>query len=457
MATYRLFGDLQGPKTATAAPSGGLLTGLMFQVSSGSWLDGYWVWVCPDGGSTAPQKFALWIPYEGATGPTGALVPGTTVTSAELVPGQWNFVPLPQAVGLSVNTLYQLETGWLDGTPVTLDAWGSGNRWPNGVTEGLLYAPPAGPNSMAQGSYDPGQHDPTKAMTLYNVNGGSLYWWIDVQVTTEAPPGSSYRLWPGMPAVPNAPKNQEPWDSTEQSCGTEFRLSDAYPAYTLNKIWFYSPVGFAGEDPPTPKAGLLPSSCAIFNIPDSGDPADATFVEGTVMGEAGPSPSSMPDWRKPDGTVASPGDGWVYQAYDGIKLPPGKYKTAIYSYAGGTTQAAQFYFFDEAWSYFGSPTGDSGAVVPHGIVFGPLSSPAEGDASPAYSNDPSNGTLVPGNSTYINNGDATNDPPTASGVFLYPAYVDVTDFGENRWIDVEVTPVSAPRPARGGTLLTSFP
>ena len=36
----------------------------------------------------------------------------------------------------------------------------------------------------------------------------------------------------------------------------------------------------------------------------------------------------MPSWRKPDGTAAKPGDGWVYCAYQGVRLRKGKYKSA---------------------------------------------------------------------------------------------------------------------------------
>ena len=161
-------------------------------------------------------------------------------------------------------------------------------------------------------------------------------------------------------------------------------------------------------------------------------------------GHGRPSPAKTPDWRKPDGKTAKAGDGWIYCAYEGVKLPEGRYKTAVYCYGGGTTTDYKYYFFQEQRFYFGSVINDStGAAIgrataPDGIRNGPLYSPNVAKAAPAQSNGSVPvipvGTIVHGNSTYQVN-DSSN-----TGTFLYPDMFDSADDGEVRWVDVEVTP-----------------
>jgi hypothetical protein len=361
---------------------------------------------------------------------TGVIVPGTTVRSGELVPGRWNFVRLPHPVPLSIATAYQLQTGATGGVPLTQNMWGPHDRWAKGVTSGPLFAPSTGPGTdqCAAAAGD----NPTKVVAAYSY--GFPYFWLDVQITTAPPAGSSYRLWPSMPRIVAPPKttgDDEVADTSEQSSGTEFWLS---AECTLDKIWFFSPLPDALAE--TPAAALLPGACAIFDI------ATQSMVGGTMRGTAGPSPSKLPDWRKPDGSAAKAGDGWIYCAYQGITLPAGKYKTAVYCYGGGTTLNYKYYFFQEQRFYFGpvlnasnDPSGP--ATVPDGIRNGPLYSPSAAKAALAQSNGsipaiPA-GTLVHGNSTYQIN-DASN-----TGTFLYPDSFDCEDDGEVRWVDVEVT------------------
>ena len=432
--THRLFGNRRGPAAAMSTGSKGLVTSLVFEMKTGGgWLEGYWLWVCDTGQSTAPQTFTVWLPYQGANYvDTGEIVPGTTVTSGRLVPGRWNFVPLRHAVSLSIATQYQLETGTVGGVPVTQHMWGPGNPWAKGVTSGPLFAPPSGPNSTDQCAVAPGSN-PTKVVAAYSY--AFPYLWLDVQISTKAPAGSSYRLWPSMPRIVAPPKTtgSDVADTSEQSAGTEFWLSTEC---TLDKIWFYSP----RRNPlvKTPAAVLLPSACAIFDI------ASQSMVPGTMRGTTGPHPSKMPNWRRPDGAAAKPGDGWVYCAYQGIRLRKGKYKTAVYSYGGGTTLDVKYYFFQEQASYFGPVVNESTgaairpATVPNGIKNGPLYAPNVAKAALAQSNGTISaipaGTAVHGNSTYqVNDGSNT-------GTFLYPGTFDSSDGGEVRWVDVEVTP-----------------
>jgi hypothetical protein len=238
-----------------------------------------------------------------------------------------------------------------------------------------------------------------------------------------------------MPLIVAPPKttDSDMADTSEQSSGTEFWLSTECK---LDKIWFFSPVPnpVAG----TPAAALLPGACAIFDI------ANQTMVDDTMRGTTGADPTSMPDWRKPDGKAAKAGDGWVYCAYEGVRLPAGKYKTAVYCYGGGTTKDYRYYFFQEQRFYFGSVINDNTGVAagpataPDGIRNGPLYSPNVSRAAPAQSNGSVSaipvGATVRGNSTYQIN-DASN-----TGTFLYPDTFDSADHGEVRW-GAEVTPL----------------
>ena len=93
---------------SATAYSGSYLAGLVFQVTtSGMWFSGYWWWVCPTGGATGAQVFALW-----ADAATVVLIPGGTVTSGTLTPGQWNYVPLTTPVNLSNGVPYVAATGY---------------------------------------------------------------------------------------------------------------------------------------------------------------------------------------------------------------------------------------------------------------------------------------------------------------------------------------------------------
>ena len=110
-------------------------------------------------------------------------------------------------------------------------------------------------------------------------------------------------------------------------------------------------------------------------------------------------------------------------AYSGVTLTPGRYQTCVWS-AGGNA------FFAEERSYFEN----GGPASASGIVNGPLTSPNVAMAT------------SPGNSTY-----------QLGASFPYPATFDSSDFGENRWVDVEVTPAAGPPSAGSGTILSFLP
>jgi hypothetical protein len=154
---------------------------------------------------------------------------------------------------------------------------------------------------------------------------------------------------------------------------------------TLDNIWFYSPAG----------STQLPTRCAVWDV--------ATETE--VTGTDNPSPS----WS------GAAGNGWVACGYSGIVLPPGGYKVAVYTPGGSVN------FYQETESYFGG--GGQASVA--GIVSGPLSAPNLANAT------------GPGQCTYQHGG------------WLYPDTYDTVFDGQNRWVDVEVTPA--------GTAVGSLP
>jgi hypothetical protein len=164
----------------------------------------------------------------------------------------------------------------------------------------------------------------------------------------------------------------------------------------LNNIWFYSP--------PAVSPAALPAICAIWNV------RNQQVVPGTQ--------NNSPAWS---GTA---GSGWVACPYPGVTLPAGDYKVTVFT-TGGSTD-----FYQETEEYWGAGPGAGG------IVSGPLSAPGVA------------GATAPGQTTYHHGG------------FGYPDTYDTEFNGQNRWVDVEVTPSAAANPsptADSGAFLTFFP
>ena len=381
---YRLFPSTNGP-SALASYNGTFEPGIVFEVTTGgAWFEGYWWWVAPSGQSTASQEFVLWSMYNGTQ---GAIVPAATVNSGTLVPGQWNYVPLPTPIELTIGTatgatsgtaVYIACTSFSGNFPETDNQFGGGQTYSAGIVSGPLtaYSDSTGSNpppfSLHQGVFGVTTAASSPPITGYS----SSNFWMDVQVSSTPPAGASFRIWPNYPVIPGTAST----DTGQQTTGTEFWLSEAC---TLDNIWFYSPPG----------AGVLPSRCGIFDI------ATQKEVSGTD--------NSSPSWQLQGGAAASPGAGWVYCSYSGssVVLPTGKYKVCVYS--GGGSE-----FYQENVYYFSGGPGASN------IVNGPLTCPSTSNAT------------SPGNSTY------------QDGAWSYPDTFDTKDNGENRWIDVEVTPSS---------------
>ena len=318
MTTYRLFPSAEGP-VSPASYSGPLVVGVAFEVTTGGcWLDGYWWWVCPSSQSTSSQKFALWCAYNTDA---AILVASATVTSETLTPGEWNYVPLTAPVPLSIGATYIACTGLSDDFPISNSQFGPGQPYGAGIVNGPLtaFSDVAGSLPMALGMsqclFSVAGNDPTVNLPGEGFESSNL--WMDVQVDTTPPAGTSYRLWPNYPQIPG----QVSIDTNSETNGTEFSLSEAC---TLDNIWFYSPTSLTVGGPAT----VLPSRCAIFDVNSQ------QVVAGTD--------NTSPSWSGPAGS------GWVACAYSGVILPAGDYKVAVH-YGGGAE------FYQENIHYFSTP------------------------------------------------------------------------------------------------------
>ena len=357
--TYRLFPSTSGPSSPVSY-SGSFLAGVLFEVTnSGCYFDGYWWWVCPSGQPTTAQTFALWQVWNDGL---GTVIPSATVTSGSLTPGQWNFVPLATPVPLAIGACYNACTGFSGSFPDTNNQFGSGGPYAAGVTNGPLTAfsdqsgsQPA-PFNNAQGLFSVAGTNP--AVNMPGAGSNSANFWMDLQVGTTAPAGSSYRLWPNFPTK----LNQVDGSTTGYTLATEFKLSQSC---TLDNIWFYSPTG----------AEALPTRCAIWSV------GSQTVISGTD--------NSSPSW------TGAAGSGWVACAYSGVTLAAGDYKVAVF-YPGGSKW---FLVLTGYWNG-GGPGSD-------GITTGPLTAPGVSTAtSPGQSTYNQGSWAYPG--TYGSGGDGEN-------------------------------------------------
>ncbi len=253
--THRLFPHTNGPRTP-ASYKGSFLAGVAFEATTGGcWLEGFWWWVCHHHQSTKAQKFALWQAYPGDGDLQGQLIKSATAEARRLHAGRWNFISLHRPVPLAIGATYVAATGLKNDFPITEHSFGKGERYHAGIKSGplLAYSDISGshpvPFGGAQALFSVAGDDPTRHMPGLG-DGQSSNFWMDLQVTTSSPKGTSYRLWPNFPVIPGAAATL---DEFQQSCGTEFWLSERCK---LDKIWFYSPPG----------ATVLPNECAIFDV-----------------------------------------------------------------------------------------------------------------------------------------------------------------------------------------------
>jgi hypothetical protein len=397
MANYRLYPSASGPSTVVSY-SGPYMAGILFQVTTGGmWFEGYWWWVGPSGQPTAAQTFALW---QVSNVGTGVLVSSATATSGTLTPGQWNYVPLTSPIPLSIGVCYNASTGLAGSFPDTPNSFGAGDIYSAGITNGPLaaYSDQSGtapaPFSMSQGVFSVSGSDPTVLMPANGNSSSNL--WMDLQVTDQAPSGTSYRLWPNYPVVSEGARGIST-DTFQETFGTEFLLSQSC---TLDKVWFYSPPGVS----------VLPDATMIWDV------STQQIVAGTE--------DMSPAWT---GTA---GSGWVSNAYSGITLPPGDYITSVYTQGGNET-------YTELPDYFGG----GGPASAAGIVNGPLSSPNVANASP-----PGNSRYQIGGVLYPDSFDTHDEGETR--------WVDIEVTPATGTND---PPPPPPPPVNSGAFLTFFP
>jgi hypothetical protein len=325
--TYRLFPSTNGPSSPVSY-SGSFLAGILFEVTTGGcYFDGYWWWVCPSGQPVTTQTFALWQVWNDGL---GTLIQSATVKSGALTPGQWNYVPLTTPVPLSIGACYNACTGFTGGFPNTNNQFGSGQPYAAGITNGPLTAfsdqsgsAPA-PFNNAQGVF--GVSGTDASVDMPGEGSNSANFWMDLQISTTAPAGSSYRIWPNFPSK----LNEVDGSTIGYTLATEFKLS---ASCTLDNIWFYSPAN----------AQALPTRCAIWSV------GSQTVVSGTD--------NTSPAW------TGAAGSGWVACAYNGVTLAAGDYKVAVF-YPGGSKW---FLVMTGYWTDGGPGT--------NGITNGPLTAP----------------------------------------------------------------------------------
>jgi hypothetical protein len=335
MTTYRLWPSTNGPAAATnfTGPFG---PGIKFTVTSGGlYLAGFWWWVCSTGGqSTSAQPFCLWQVYGSAA---GILVPGTEVTSGTLSAG-WNYVAYTTPVPLSAGATYQAQTAFSGPFPLTDSEFASGGAYAAGIVSGPLtaFSDSTGSNPDPYGNsqcvYQPSSTDPTSVFAADADAGWNC--WLDIQITTTAPSGATYRLWPSLPDNLTGVSS----DVTGYILASEFSLTQAS---SLDKIWHYSPSG----------AASLPTRCALWNV------SATTEVAGTD--------NSSPSWLLPAGGAASAGGGWVYCNYSsaGVSLSASvNYKVSTYHASGSEWMSVTGAY----WS-----TGPGSAGITNGIISAP--------------------------------------------------------------------------------------
>jgi hypothetical protein len=430
MGIYRLFPSTNGPDTPVGTTPFNFISGMTFFVTAEAWFQGYWWWVCGSTQFTTPVKCALWlIDYSG----NPHLVPNSVVTSGTLTAGQWNWIPLPTPIALSLGGSpdypstsspsdaagggqYVAAIGVNGPFPDTSNYWGSGQPGGNGITNGPLSAYSSGTGNLSmpyynqgifgnQGVFSTSGSDPS--VTCPGSGSGTDNFWVDVQVSdySAAPSGTSLRLWPSLPQPYGSPNA----DTGLTMSGTAFSLSQPC---TLNKIWMFNPPGSTG----------FPTRVGIFSS------STHTEISGTD--------NSSPAWLDPGGGTASYGDGWIYVDYStaGVTLAAGNYVVAFYNGDG-------LQIYTDTHNHFFSGTDPVTGVSVGGAAWNGISWGGGILTAPNAANGP---TLNYVPTTYGSTGPGNSMYSSPSGSWICPNTFEATgDWGETRWADVEVTPASS--------------
>lgn len=449
MTTYRLWPSTNGG-SLTSYTSTPFIGAVQFAVyGGGNWFDGYWQWV-PAGGDTEPVKCALWSLTSTTT---GAVVPGSVVTSGTLTANQWNYVPLSTPIQLAPGwdknntasgSIYiaaigingaagdtaKPSAGFADTNPY----WASGSSGGNGITNGPLIAYSSSdgasnkaPYGMAQGLFSTAGADPSLHLPLQVSSDGNF--WVDVQIDTVAP-GSyagSYLLWPNKSDANNFTSGDAAVDYT---IATEVSLSQTC---ALDSIRYFSPK----------LATTLATRCDVWNISTGLSVASITSPSWVASSTG----SAFTAGSSPDGGAGT----WIKAAFaGGLSLPAGDYRVSVFDANGASD--ANWSAKDAQTDYWGETATDS--VGAAGITSGPISAPGYSSASSGY---------------IYNSGDPGNTPPYGAsptshaqppfgqnpgGTLQFPQlYAPVnTNQAQNYWVDLEVTPLNTITGSGGVTL-----
>jgi len=398
----RLFPSTPGPGSPTAY-AGPYQAAVSFKTLGPEiqWLQAYFAWV-PPGGDLLANKCAL---YQGLSAVTGALIPGTVVTSGTLTAGAWNLIPLPSPVPLSAGTPYTAARGWtaVNGFPFTASQFGATQPFASGFTSGSLFAysdatgggtpGTSNPAGLPQGSFSSISADPVAQLA----DQGSLSsnFWTDILVSDAAPSGyaGTYEL---NPSNVNGNLSAVLDLNVNYNVGTEFALAAApgVAGYPVPGIKYLSPPG----------AASLATRASIWSISGGG------LVRAEVAGAA----LAAPSWS------GGAGSGWVTALFAVPPvLPPGKYVAAVYN-SNGTGGLAPG--LGPGWNAKDSITGGygPGGDFTAGITNGPLSAPGLAAASTCYDYDGSAagatppfsaGTTEPGQCCFGQMPDGSLGPP----------------------------------------------
>lgn len=382
--SYRLFPTTRGPSTPVTY-SGPFDAGIVFEVTSGGvWFEGYWWWVCPSGQSASPQKFALWQLYSGGA----SIVKAADVTSGKLTAGRWNYVRLRSPVNLSIGGGHNFDHADAGGTACYIACTTFKGSFPDTSKQfghGDRYAAGVQRGPLTAFSDQSGSHPGPFgiAQGVFSTTGS---------VTSGPPSGGSEsgNFWMDVQVSSSPPVGYRGsyriWPNFPRIPGSV--SNDTHEQTTGTEFWLSEPckldnIWFWSP----PGVTVLPSRCGIFSV------ATQSVVSATD--------NASPSWS------GRAGSGWVACSYSraDVVLPAGKYKTCVYS-------GALEKFYQEDVDYFSSGPGLKN------IVNGPLTCPNTSNSS------------SPGNSTY------------QDGPWSYPETFDYHDDGENRFIDVEVTPLA---------------